>query len=81
AASRGDVEALRAQLVAGQDINVGSADKVTALMSAATSGNSLAVLFLLEGGADASARNEYRHSALDLAERMQAERIKEREGE
>ncbi|KAJ1473591.1 hypothetical protein T484DRAFT_1835468 [Baffinella frigidus] len=64
-----DVEEWRTQMVAGQVINLKSADGVTAPMSAASTGNSSAVHFLPEEGADASARNAYRHSALDLSER------------
>ena len=67
--------------VSGQDIYVGDADGFTPLMNAAGMANSVAIRCLLEEGANAAARNVYGHSALDISERMWAERMHEREAE
>lgn len=69
AAEEGDVEALKAALAAGADVNV-TADNfgcTTALMLAAENGYAECVKILIDAGADVNAECEFGDTALSLA--------------
>lgn len=79
ALEEGDVEALRAEVHGGQDINARNGDGFTSLMRATLGGNVAIVVFLLEEGADVSAlHTSTNSSALDIAELLRADLLKER---
>jgi ankyrin repeat protein len=67
AVTRGDVEAVRAQLDAGTDINARDRYGQTALMLAARSGNQEVVEALIAHGADLDVTAKYNLSAVMLA--------------
>lgn len=82
AAWRGDVQAMRRQVLAGHDLNARDRLGFTALMRAAIGGNAGAVRFLLEEGADAAVlSHRLKVSALSLAELLRTDRKEELQGQ
>jgi len=67
AVRRGDVEALRRLIAAGQDVNARDAHGQTALMIAAQQGQAGVVSWLVEHGAELNHTAKYGLSALMLA--------------
>lgn len=67
AADKGDIEALKKGLEAGEDVNQKNAYSQTPLMRAAKNGQKEAVKFLLDNGADKTIVDIYEHDAATIA--------------
>ena len=75
ASRNGNVDAARALLEAGADVDARNADGITALMMAAARGHVEVVHVLLEAGADVDARNAVGGDAADERGPSDAKRV------